>query len=338
MVIMKKTMIILAAAAAFLTSCGLDTSDTGSKTAVTGPVNTETPTEAAAEEEAHYSRDGHKLLIDMSQFSENAKLLTAVDIYLDSFDCGYMSEAHPDRLIIDTQEQLDTALEYFGLALPPDGLTKDELWYYETAISAPFNRMKEEYPIADYTYVIEYEEVGCSGYDFHAGALLVDENTLFFVKTDQSRWPDPDEAQCDVMGGFCYMAAVPKGTLMSESYERWEYPQTPVVEDVVSPLDTGSDTIEDGYIAVFHGGVGERTHQTYVYQDAEGYRYVNATSTTVRWGSPMWRTKIDDSGKKETKEEIVSVAERNGADQFVTFTDERKKIHTIDDFLGQERW
>lgn len=173
----------------------------------------------------HYSADGKKLIIDMSQYSKKAKLLTANDIYLLSYDCGYISGNHPELLIIEEQEQLDYALERYGLALPPDGLPENELWYYDdTAIAEPFNEMIAEYPISDYSYVIEYEEVSCGGYDLKVGALLVDEENLFFVHTADSRTPKEDSSQPAVMGGFCYMAAVPKGTLMNSHYEGWTYP------------------------------------------------------------------------------------------------------------------
>lgn len=173
----------------------------------------------------HYSADGTKLRIDMRQYSENAKLLTADDIYLLSYNCGYISGEHPGLLIIEEQEQLDCALEQYGLALPPEGLSEDELWHYNTAISEPFNRMVGEYPITDYSYVIEYDEVGCGDYDLKVGALLVDEDYLHFVYTADSKTPDPRSGHPCVMDGFCYMAAVPKDMLMNNHYEHWTYPR-----------------------------------------------------------------------------------------------------------------
>lgn len=172
----------------------------------------------------YYAANGIELNVNMNNYSDKAKLLTADDIYLLSYDCGYISGNHPDMMIIENQEQLDYAYERYGLALPPEGLSEDELWYYDTAISEPFNEMAGEYPITDYSYVIEYEEVGCGGYDLKVGALLVDEDILRFVRTADSKTPDPELAQNDVMDGFCYMAAVPKDTLMNKHYDRWTYP------------------------------------------------------------------------------------------------------------------
>ena len=245
---MKKTMMILAAAGILLTSCGtyVGDTDTAAPAAETQP-SAQTQTEPATEYTCERPRDlsGYELYIDMSRYSENAKLLTAGDIYLDSFCCGYLSGDHPERLIIDSQEELDIALERYGLSLPPEDLNREQQWYYNTRIAEPFNRMAEEYPISDYTYVIEYDEVCSSGYDLHAGALLVDEKVLCFVNNEQSKWPDENDAVCDVMDGFCYMAAIPKGTLMNDSYEMWEHPHPAETEVNELPEDS-SGIIEEG--------------------------------------------------------------------------------------------
>ena len=215
---MKKIIILLSAMGIILTSCGT-APDYAAEPAVTAA---EPASSAPAEK--HYSANGRELNIDMSRFSENANLLTADDIYLLSYECGYVSDAGQGMFVIEDQEQLDYALERYGLALPPEGLSDDELWYYNTAISEPFAEMVNEYPISDYSYVVEYDEVSCGGYSLHAGALLVDEEYMFFVMTADSKTPDPDMPQPDVMGGFCYMAAVPKGTFLNDHYKNCIYP------------------------------------------------------------------------------------------------------------------
>ncbi|MBR5349130.1 MAG: hypothetical protein IK125_07835 [Lachnospiraceae bacterium] len=90
--------------------------------------------------------------------------------------------------------------------------------------------------------------------------------------------------------------------------------------------------IEDGYIAVFHGGVGERTYETYVYRTESGYKFYNVTSTTVSWGSPQWVHKVNDYGYTDTKEDIVRRARAHGASQFVSFPDDTTP-YPIDTFL-----
>lgn len=149
---------------------------------------------------------GKKLKIDLSKYSKDVKLLTADDIYLMSFHCGYISDSQPYRLIIETRQQLDCALKQYALV--------------------PGELMTEQYPISDYSYVIEYVEVGSGGFDLKAGGLVVDTDRLAFVQSEDSRTPDPNSVQTTVMDGFCYMAALPKGTLMNEHYENWTYPES----------------------------------------------------------------------------------------------------------------
>lgn len=91
--------------------------------------------------------------------------------------------------------------------------------------------------------------------------------------------------------------------------------------------------IPDGYYAIIHGGVGEMTHETYVYATDRGYRYVNVTSTTVSWGSPQWNHRVDKRGTADTREEIAKIAQKHGANGYVTYPYERNKTHTIEEFL-----
>ncbi|MCH5199855.1 MAG: hypothetical protein J1F60_02755 [Oscillospiraceae bacterium] len=149
---------------------------------------------------------GH--MIDMSKYSEAAKLLTADDIYLMSFNCGYVWDTR-FKLIIETEQQLDCAMNEYG-----------------SMIADLLSGTSEEYPISHYSYVVEYTAVSTGGYDLKAGALLVDTDTLFFVRSVDSRIPDPNSYQPDVMDGFCYMAVLPKGTLLNEHYGNWTYPES----------------------------------------------------------------------------------------------------------------
>lgn len=111
---MKRILILLGAVSFILTSCG----------------NTA----------KHYAANGVELNIDMSDYSEKEKVLTADDIYLLSYDCGYIPRNHPVIMVIKKQNQLD----YAG----------------------------ERYPISGYSYVIEYVEVDSGGYDLCVGERL----------------------------------------------------------------------------------------------------------------------------------------------------------------------
>ncbi|MDE6687886.1 MAG: hypothetical protein K2K17_11280 [Lachnospiraceae bacterium] len=223
---MRKIWILLAILCLFLTSCNYTENNHEILS------STETGSESKTPE--YFSADGVALNIDMQNYSDQAKLLTAEDIYLLSFNCGYISGNTPGMLVIENKEQLDYALERYGLALPSDDMTEDELWYYSTAIAEPFHEMIQNYPISEYSYVIEYDEVGCGGYDLRVGALLVDKDIMHFVHTADSKTPAPDSIQPDVMGGFCYMAAVPKDILPTEHYEGWTYPD---INDISQAAD-----------------------------------------------------------------------------------------------------
>ena len=199
---MKRYLILLSVLILILTSCSKTANDTAQ---IVDSTTSSAELTAANEVVKYYSADGIELRIDMSQYSENAKLLTADDIYLLSSHCGYISGKQPGLLIIENQEQLDYALERY------------ELISYS---------MITGYPISDYSYVIEYVEEGQGGYDLKVGALLVDEDDLFFVHTADSYSPEADPMIMlpDVMDGFCFIAAVPKDTLMNSHYEGWTYP------------------------------------------------------------------------------------------------------------------
>ena len=159
--------------------------------------------------DAHFSSGDIELKIDIGKYSADAKLLTAEDIYLLSFNCGYLTDIGSSRLIIETEQQLDAAMREYG-----------------SMISNLLSETSEEYPIDGYSYVLEYIAVSTGGYDLKAGALLVDTDSLFFVQSADSVTPDPFSVQTTVMDGFCYMAALPKGTLLNEHYGGWTYPES----------------------------------------------------------------------------------------------------------------
>ena len=94
--------------------------------------------------------------------------------------------------------------------------------------------------------------------------------------------------------------------------------------------------VPDGYIAVFHGGVGERTHETYIYKDDNdnpnyGFTYINTISTTKTYGSSEWRTVITERGSFDWADEAFSIAKKNGAYSYVTIP-ESDPTYTIENF------
>ena len=101
---------------------------------------------------------------------------------------------------------------------------------------------------------------------------------------------------------------------------------------------SSDDKIPSGYIAVFHGGVGEQTHETYIYKienghDNSGFKYINVTSTTKKYGSSEWKRKVTGSGEVQWTDDVFPVAEKNGAYSYVTLPDSDKR-YTIEEFQG----
>ena len=176
--------------------------------------------EAPPEESPDLDTTG--LMLDTSRYSSKAKLLRSGDIRLESFECGYISVVEPYRLIIENKAQFDAALEKYHLAMP-EGEPED---HGEKLAAAKFQDVVSACPIDDYSYAVEYVSVGNSGYDLHAGALIADTDKLDFVYTADSLFPEPDRNYDCVMGGWCFIAAVPKGTFMSDRYEGWTYPES----------------------------------------------------------------------------------------------------------------
>ena len=98
------------------------------------------------------------------------------------------------------------------------------------------------------------------------------------------------------------------------------------------------DGIPDDYIAVFHGGSGEVTYETYIYKEDTGhanygFEYINVTSHTKSWGSSEWTHEITKKGKAYWTDDVFPVAEKNGAYEYVTIPNDNK-TYTIDEFAG----
>ena len=94
--------------------------------------------------------------------------------------------------------------------------------------------------------------------------------------------------------------------------------------------------IPQDYIAIFHGGEGEKTYETYIYkidneQNNYGFRYINVTSTKEQYGSSNWNHTITDKGKFEWTDHAFSVAKKNNAYSYVTVPNDDKK-YSIEEF------
>ena len=101
---------------------------------------------------------------------------------------------------------------------------------------------------------------------------------------------------------------------------------------------TTNDRIPDGYIAIFHGGAGEITYETYIYKKDNGHAnsgfdYINVTNTTVSWGSSERNSKITKRGSVQWTDDVFEVAEENGAYSYVTLPNS-DKTYTIEQYMS----
>lgn len=95
--------------------------------------------------------------------------------------------------------------------------------------------------------------------------------------------------------------------------------------------------IPDGYIAVFHGGSGEITYETYIYKmnnghANSGFDYINVTNTTTYWGSSDWNAKITKRGSVQWTDNVFEVAKENNAYSYVTLPNS-DKTYTIEEYM-----
>lgn len=96
------------------------------------------------------------------------------------------------------------------------------------------------------------------------------------------------------------------------------------------------NNIPTDYIAVFHGGVGEQTYETYIYEVDNGdekikFKFINVTSTTVSWGSADWTQEINGKGTLESVDDILLVAKKHGAYSYVTLPND-DNLYSIEEF------
>ncbi len=156
---------------------------------------------------------------------EESQIYTDEDIYLKSFDCGYISEYQKIRyttVIIETKEQLDYAEDHYGLKVLESA--SDDYTVFESPFAATIQEMKEQYPLEEYNYVFRYDEVSSGGYYYHADRLEMTEDSIRFLMDDKSYSPRGNDAVAAVMGGFGHIAAVPKEYMEGRTFSGVIYP------------------------------------------------------------------------------------------------------------------
>lgn len=152
---------------------------------------------------------------------EDATIYTSEDIYIYSFECGYLSEhrnLRDNMIMVETDEQLTYAQQNYGLGEDYVHSEFCNLYVEE------FGEMKKEYPIEEYTYLLCYDEVASGGYYLHADKVQILDNRIGFLMDDESYSPGQYDMVSEVMGGFFHMAAIPKDYLEGMTFENVVYP------------------------------------------------------------------------------------------------------------------
>ena len=157
------------------------------------------------------------------QYTEEGKVYTMEDAYIISFESGYLSEGEGPPswsvVVIENEEQLLFAEENYGLRMP-----EDFPGGHNGTLAYTFQKVKTQYPVEEYTYVITYDEVASGGYYLHADRVLIADNKIGFLLDGSSDTPDEGEMVSEVMGGFCHIAAISKEDFGDAKFENALYP------------------------------------------------------------------------------------------------------------------
>lgn len=110
-----------------------------------------------------------------------------------------------------------------------------------------------------------------------------------------------------------------------------------IVSYIIVIINKNNGKIPYDYIAVFHGGSGEITYETYIYKIDNGhlnlgFEYINVTNTTTSWGSDEWNTKITKRGSVQWTDDVFGIAKENNAYSYVTLPNS-DKTYTIEEFM-----
>lgn len=194
---------------------------------------------------------------------------TNEEIYLESFECGYISEFRPicyATVIIENEEQMAYAEKQYGLK-PMDTFSEDMICY-PTGFAQYFEIMKEQYPLADYNYVFSYSEVSSGGYYYHADRLEITEDSIYFLMDDESYSPKDNEVVSEVMGGFGHVAAVPKEYMEGREFPSAIYPNAnDISQDRDYQLSAAYDLGDESLYRVY----GDRKYIIRNEAEYEGY-------------------------------------------------------------------
>lgn len=108
---------------------------------------------------------------------------------------------------------------------------------------------------------------------------------------------------------------------------------------ILNKKDIDDNVIPNDYIAIFHGGLGEITYETYIYKIDNGkpnygFKYINVTSTTEYWGSSNVIRKVTEKGEFDWTDGAFTTAEKNHAYSYVTVPNDSYS-YSIEEFQNR---
>ena len=245
--------------------------------------------------------------------------------------CGYLgSQFAPDQYtmyLVTNEEELCYAEIYLGMQIPENA---DEIPGFNRGPAEEFQKMKEDYPISDYNYLLEYLEYSQGGYYHHSDGIVCEGDIISF-HYDKSETPE-GEVGTDVMGGDFMMAAVPKTFFEGKNFKNTVRYGIPLIGEGenIAPLEE----LEEGYIAKFENGNPDYISETFVYETKDGYKCLKAHHTFIL-GTSKWKRTIEFYRIVPTKEGVVQVArEFIGQDGFVFYPGDDTG-YNVEDFLSK---
>ncbi|MBR6094275.1 MAG: hypothetical protein IKP92_04530 [Lachnospiraceae bacterium] len=247
-----------------------------------------------------------------------------------SHSCGYLgSDFVPDQYIlylISNEEELAYAEIYLGMAVPEN---VEEIIGFNNGLADAFQKMKEDYPITDYNYLLEYLEYSQGGHYHHADSVIYKEDKIYF-HYDVVKEPE-GEFGTDVMDGDLIMAAVPKTVFEGKKFVNVARYGIPLVAD--GETIAADNEVKEGYIAIFGNGNPDFVKETFVYKTEDGYKCLHSHSAYIL-GDAKWDRHIEFYRITPAKEGVIGAVQEFGSYDTVRYPGD-EKYYKADDFTNK---
>ena len=293
------------------------------KNPVNIPANTATGTSEIPNTNSSNSED------PSSNFLEEGEQIAQGAVVF-SHSCGYLgSDFVPDQYIlylISNEEELAYAEIYLGMAVPEN---VKEIIGFNNGLADAFQKMKEDYPITDYNYLLEYLEYSQGGHYHHADSVIYKEDKIYF-HYDVVKEPE-GEFGTDVMDGDLIMAAVPKTVFEGKNFVNVARYGIPLIAD--GETIAADNEVKDGYIAIFENGNPDFVTETFVYKTEDGYKCLHSHNAYIL-GDAKWDRHIEFYRITPTIEGVIGAVQEFGSYDTVRYPGD-EKYYKADDFTNK---